>query len=284
MALQLRSLLSSLSPKRAGRFAANVTPDWMQGRTTYGGLSSALCLEGARRVLREDSDAADWPLRSAQVSFLGPMGGAIEIDASVVRRGKAMSFVRSDALSDDGDVSTTATFAFGATRESAFNEVYMRPPANALRPPDDCPSLTTGFPEHLAPAFTRHFDCRLARGAFPGSAASESDNWLYVRFDGCNADGGVDGVDTDVALLALADMPPPAIMSRFSGPAPISSINWHVNIVQPNAVAAEGGWWLLHQRAEAAADGYVSQDMTVYGGEDNGTLVAAGRQSVAIYA
>ena len=67
-------------------------------------------------------------------------------------------------------------------------------------------------------------------------------------------------------------------------PVPISSINWHVNIVQPNAVAAEGGWWLLHQRAEAAADGYVSQDMTVYGGEDNGTLVAAGRQSVAIYA
>ena len=46
----------------------------MQGKTTYGGLSAALCLEGARRLLLEDGGSLP-PLRSASVAFVGAAGG-----------------------------------------------------------------------------------------------------------------------------------------------------------------------------------------------------------------
>lgn len=42
------------------------------------------------------------------------------------------------------------------------------------------------------------------------------------------ATGGVAGVGDEVALLGLADMPPPAIMSAFAQPAPVSSVTWQV--------------------------------------------------------
>ena len=32
----------------AGKYAAGISAGWMQGRTTFGGCSAALCLEGAR--------------------------------------------------------------------------------------------------------------------------------------------------------------------------------------------------------------------------------------------
>lgn len=46
-----------------------ITEEWMQGRTTYGGLSAALCLAG---TLSAHADLP--PLRSAQVAFIGPAG------------------------------------------------------------------------------------------------------------------------------------------------------------------------------------------------------------------
>ena len=57
----------------------------MQGQTTYGGLSAALCLEGARRLLGEDA----LPLRSANITFVGAAGGDVDVNASYLRRGKA---------------------------------------------------------------------------------------------------------------------------------------------------------------------------------------------------
>ena len=40
--------LQSSTPERC---ADTISDSWLQGRTTFGGLSAALCLEGARRLL-----------------------------------------------------------------------------------------------------------------------------------------------------------------------------------------------------------------------------------------
>jgi hypothetical protein len=54
-----------------------------QGRTTYGGCSAALCLEAAKRLLRDQRHSAGAaelpPLRSAQVAFVGPAGGDVKV-------------------------------------------------------------------------------------------------------------------------------------------------------------------------------------------------------------
>jgi len=81
--------------------------------------------------------------------------------------------------------------------------------------------------------------------------------------------------------LALADMPPPAMMPKFTKPKPISSLTWMVNMLQENPQPYKDGWWLLQSRAEHASQGYSSQDMIVWGADLR--PVIAGRQSVAIY-
>ena len=55
--------------KREGdRVSFDVTADWGQGRTTFGGLLSALCVQAMRDVC-----GANWPLRALQTNFVGPV-------------------------------------------------------------------------------------------------------------------------------------------------------------------------------------------------------------------
>jgi len=53
------------------------------------------------------------------VSFVGAAGGDVEVRTTVIRQGKAMTFIRGDLASPDGKLGTTALFAFGASRASA---------------------------------------------------------------------------------------------------------------------------------------------------------------------
>ena len=246
-----------------GVFSMHISEDWMQGRTTYGGLSAALCLETARRAFSELP-----PLRSALVSFIGPAGGAVEGRARLLRQGKSVAFVEADVTGEKG-LATRCAFAFGAGRASAFDETFA--PTPSMPGPEDC---ETYIPEGAGPSFTNHFETRLARGARPGTGADAHDHFIWVR----HKDSAADGV---VALLALADMPPPAVMPMFKEFAPISSMTWMVNLLTESP-RTEGGWWLLQSRAENASHGYSSQDMLVWNAA--GELVIAGRQSVAIFA
>src|SRR5262245_43266589 len=73
--------------QRADHFTIALPSDWLQGRTAYGGLSAALCLEA---TLRRFPDLP--PLRSAQFAFVGPATGALRIAVTMLRRGKSTVF------------------------------------------------------------------------------------------------------------------------------------------------------------------------------------------------
>jgi len=64
----------------------------MQGRTTYGGLSAALCLKAAEGL------AEGAALRSAQIAFVGPVGGDVRIKTDVLRRGKSAVYINAVML------------------------------------------------------------------------------------------------------------------------------------------------------------------------------------------
>ena len=125
----------------------------------------------------------------------------------------------------------------------------------------------------MGPHFAGHFETRLVRGGRPMSGSKEHDHFIWVRHKDQDAQGLT-------ALLALADMPPPAVMPMFTEFAPISSMTWMVNVLT-DAPQTEDGWWLLQSRAENASSGYSSQDMLIW--NTSGELVVAGRQSVAIF-
>ena len=256
-------LMESVSATDEARYRVSVPQSWMQGRTLYGGLSGALCLQAARQ-----SFPSLPPLRSAQISFVGPAGGAIEMAASVLRQGKSVSFVNSDIIGEKG-IATRSTFCFGAPRESQFDKMFIGAPD--IPGPNDCDDF---FGEAPGPHFSKNFDVRLAKGARPCTGSSENDHYLWVRFKDAPA------ID-DVSLLALADMPPPAILPMLSEFAPVSSMTWLLNLLTDNP-QTDDNWWLFQTRAEHARQGYSSQDMMIW--NTAGEPIIAGRQNVAVFA
>jgi acyl-CoA thioesterase len=58
---------------------------WLQGRTTYGGLSAALSLQAVLKLAQSELP----PLRAAQFSFVGPVASDITFDSKVLRQGKS---------------------------------------------------------------------------------------------------------------------------------------------------------------------------------------------------
>ncbi len=245
-----------------GVFTSHIPDSWMQGRTTYGGLSAALCFETALRAFPDLS-----PLRSANISFIGPAGGTVEGRAAVLRQGKSVSFVEAD-ISGEAGLATRGTFAFGASRDSVFDSIWTPPPD--MPAPEDCEPF---IPKGLGPNFASHFDTGLAKGARPGTGSKEHDHYIWVR----HADPDATGL---TALIALADMPPPAVMPMFTQFKPISSMTWMMNFLRDD-LKTRDGWWLLQSRAENAAQGYSSQDMLIWNRDME--LVVAGRQSVAVF-
>jgi acyl-CoA thioesterase len=76
---------------------AHIAEDWQQGRTTYGGLTAALCVEAALR-----SAPGLPPLRSAQFAFVGPASGAVRMTSTVLRQGKSTVFIAADCSAHKG--------------------------------------------------------------------------------------------------------------------------------------------------------------------------------------
>ena len=258
-------LLSGLTRRPDGSFSAAITPDWMQGRTTYGGLTAALCFEAARPL------AGDMPLRAVQVAFVGPSGGEVVMTPSLLRQGKNTAFVNVDLTGPQGLAARTV-FTFGKRRESAYR-VNDLPMPDTVPGPDETGPMFRG--ERAGPHFTQHFDVHLAEGQPPVSAAPDPMIGLWLR----HRDEATQASPT--SILAMADAPPPAVMSLFEAPAPISSMTWMAEFLTED-YASDGGWYFARHVAQTATDGYSSQSMRLW--SRSGRPVLIGRQTIAIFA
>jgi hypothetical protein len=243
--------------------SVTATEDWLQGRTIYGGLAGAFCLEAVARQFGELP-----PLRSAQFSFIGPASGTVTIRPTILRKGKSTVFAGVD-LSGDSGLATRATLCYGAARQSelALNEVG----SPKVEEPDKYPPF---FREMPGLNFVQHFDSHIAAGNFPFSGKEPTTTlWLRHR--------DPDAPVSTVALVALADAPPPASIVRFKKFAPISTMTWSMDLLT-DKLETEGGWWLVRTTAETLANGYSSQAMTVWNSARKPMMVA--RQNVAVFA
>ena len=77
--MNLASLLAQFKPGAASH-KISIPATWHQGRTSYGGLSSALAYQAAK-LSAEDLP----PLQSAQIAFVGPLAGDVEVQANILR-------------------------------------------------------------------------------------------------------------------------------------------------------------------------------------------------------
>jgi hypothetical protein len=78
-------------------FTIVLPSDWLQGRTAYGGLSAALCLQ---TTLRSFPDLP--PLRSAQFVFVGPATSVLRVTTAMLRQGKSTVFTSADLEGENG--------------------------------------------------------------------------------------------------------------------------------------------------------------------------------------
>ena len=241
-------------------FAATIPADWMQGRTSYGGLSAALALEAARG-LADDLP----PLRSAQVSFVGPLAGEVEVSARLLRRGRNASWVSAEVVSEAG-IGLTATFVFMGPVEASALSLHDIPMPSGIVPLADAVPL----PTRAGPSFAPNFERRFAR---PQSTEPVPEICWWERLK------DADGLDPITALILLGDALPPGVMP-LTGPVPISSMTWLVNLLTPEP-RTKDGWFLLRAVGNYAEKGCSSQDMAIW--NSDGTAVAVGMQSIAIF-
>ena len=255
-------LLNNLIVDEDGLRNVTITDNWMQGRTTYGGLSAAICLKA---VLDEYPDLP--PLRSAQVNFIGPVGGPVAVKTSIMRQGRSVSYISAEMYNEKG-LATHTVFCFGTSRESKLERDFTDPP--------QVPTFEESenfFDSGFGPAFSRNYDCLLAQGGHPISGSEHSEHFIWVRHKDRQA-------DDLVALVGIADMPPPAVLPMFKEFAPISSMTWMMNFLSED-ISTTDGWWLMRSAAEHSRDGYSSQDMQVWNAD--GRLVISARQNVAVF-
>ena len=258
-------LIDGLECLSHGRIHAVIPDNWMQGRTTYGGLTAALCHESARKV------ADGRPLRAVQVAFVGPSGGDVVVSPTVLREGKNATFVSTDLVTEQG-VAARCLFTFGASRPSSLSLKTL--PMPDVQPPQGLPRY---IPENQGPGFTVHFDMEHCLGPGPFSGADHADVGMWLRHR--DPEARTRPVDP-THLLSIADVPPPAAMAMMSERGPISSMTWMVEFLA-DAPETEDGWWLSRSTAETAMGGYSSQAMTLW--NRAGQPILVGRQTVAIF-
>lgn len=257
-------LLSSLKRHPDHSVDAHIPETWMQGRTTYGGLTAALSLQGAMGLVD------DIPIRSAQIAFVGPVGGDIKITPKLLRRGKNTAFVSVDITAESG-VTAQSIFAFGKAKKSALHFDDM-PMPEVPAPEDIEPFFATDIPR---PGFTQNFDMLIALGDRPLSGSDKTSIGLWMRHIDPNTPQDA------TAVLAIGDAPPPAVLSLFSERARISSMTWMAEFMTDDIATDPAGWFFAQHTAQLAKDGYSSQSMRLW--NKQGEPVLVGRQTIAVF-
>jgi acyl-CoA thioesterase len=232
---------------------------WHQGRTAYGGLSSALAYHAAKLT------APDLPpLLSAQIAFSGPLAGEVEIRTAMLRRGRNSAFIKSEIAIGD-EIGLSCTFVFMARRESHIDFEGMTRPEFPPIPADD--ATRSGPPEF----FTHNMDYPEKRLVL-GQNKSRLANWHRLKERA--------GLDPVADLICMGDALPPSTMGLMQKEGMISSINWQFNLLTDEP-STENGWWFLESETHHAVLGSSSQYMTVW--NSRGEPMMAGMQSVALF-
>jgi acyl-CoA thioesterase len=251
----------------------NITDDWLQGRTTFGGLIAALAVQ----AMLDCSEGAPMPLRALQTNFVGPVGvGELVVQVQLLRVGKNTRQIQATALQRDalGQMAVAAVLlaTFGAPRQSTLQTLLPTAPAVAVGPEQ---ALRFPYIDGVTPGFLRQFDIRWAEGPLPYTGGSGWNTRMYLRLLDAT------GVHPDVLKTLLADIQQTPVIGQFQTPAPASSVTWALEL-RPTAVVAPDALWRIDMDTLAAAEGYVNQRGMLW--TPAGELAALAYQVVAVYA
>ena len=256
------STLTTLFDSLRANTPCDLPLDWLQGRTAYGGFSAALGL----KVAVDANQTENVTLRSAQISFIGPITADVIFTPEILRIGKSATYVGVKGVSDKSTV-FQATYIFGKNRESAIKHNFIATPY--VMKPDQYSELPHKL---IVPNFFKNFHVRVVSNSLFFSGGPKPELIAWVRFKDKLE------IDDDISLLLIADSLPPASTVCSKEAAPISSMDWSFNIINSNICT---DWLLLRSNSLVSKNGYSYQEMQLW--NDKGELMMIGTQNVAIY-
>lgn len=247
---------------QAPSYTIDLPQNWLQGRTAFGGLTSALLYEAI------DHHYDDLPpLRTMQVNFIGPATGILTVELKELRRGKNNVTIEAKLNSELG-AGTYGYFTFGRTRELSQSLDY--PTKRFDEAPEEGELM-----RHMdnVPSFLDNFERRQVSGPAIFSGSHNPEVYLWTRHVDVNARSGVS------PLLVLGDGPPAALFALKKMQA-LSSMNWNVNILTDD-LSTRDGWWLMRSATQFIKDGYSSQFIEMW--NSDGVRVMDSIQHQAVF-
>jgi hypothetical protein len=249
-------------------WSARIPSEWAQGRTVFGGLQAALLVRAMREVV---GDSRGLPLRSVQVTFVGPVaaGNEVRLRPEHLRTGRSASHARCDLVTPDG-VACCAVAIFGAPRRS---QVAIEIPRLEV---DVDPETLPDLPRipGIVPEFVQQFQLRWALGTRQYTGYGEPKSIIFARL----RDPDCSGED---ALIALADSIPSPALSMLRTPAPANSLNWMLELLGDPGDLDRTAWSTIGTEVRAGCDGYLSQTSILWG--PGGHAFSVSHQSVGVY-
>jgi acyl-CoA thioesterase len=249
---------TALSPLAEGRFGGSISEEFWVQVGPNGGYLTAIALRGAIAVVPEPSRLP----RSIHARFLSPpRAGAFELDADIMRRGRAMTTVAL-RLRQEGKACLEAS--------ACFSEPFSPIQFQDARPPEVAP-LGAGEPLPKLIPLNHRYDLVRAIGG-PLRTNPRAQTGGYIRF--------ADPRPIDVlALAALWDAWPPAVFARameerFRGAVPTVEASCFFRA--PSRVVPAGEHALIKVESRTASDGFVEEDAELW--SQDGVLLAQSRQ------
>jgi acyl-coenzyme A thioesterase PaaI-like protein len=261
MTISFSQLLRGAKRER-GYVELEITSDWMQGRSVFGGLQVVVALEAMRTLVPNTT------LRTLQATFVAPVPeGAVTARAEVLRQGKSATHVEA-RLVHGSETSAIVIGVFGHARSSKARRVPRRPHVDADR------ALELAYVPGAFPSFTQHFGARWLRGSFPFSGRPTDEQVLEVAMKD-------EGPATEGHVIAIADFIAPVALSYLDAPAPGSTLTWMIEFLRDDLQQLPLTGWRVDAELIAARDGYTNQSVTVWAPDE--TAVALSRQSMLVF-
>lgn len=258
--MRYSDLLATLR-RTADGVELDVLPDWMQGRSMFGGLQVAVAVAAMRTLVTT-------PLRTLQVTFVAPVPqGVVRARARLLRSGKNASHVEAQLLVGD-DIACTAIGVFGSARASVVSKLPQQPSLPVQAP------VAFPFVEGFTPQFLRHFKATVLQGDLPYTGKPLSE--VVVEIDMLD-----DSKTTEAHVLAIADFMPPIALCWLREFTTGSSLTWMLEFLADDFAALPLQGWRADTTLVAAREGYTSQSVMLWG--PGGVPVAISRQSMVIF-
>ncbi len=239
-------------------------PDgWNQGRSVFGGLTTAAAAGLGLRVINPERR-----LRTFQAQLLRPATpGPIQGTATITREGRNVTFLRASLTQNDKAV-INLDMVFVKERDST---VHVEPePVWEGPDPETLPEMP--YIEGITPQMTQHIAFRWVTQNYPfmGQPQKRLAGYFKLRVPTGDEEG----------IIGLLDAWPTPTLSMVRKPTPSSTVTWTAHLRQiPKDLS--NGWCAFEYETVFAQNGF----HTIIGRlhAPDGTLIASTEQLVGVF-